>query len=138
MVQTKGLLKFVILGIIIGNERIHGYRIHKLMTEISRGRWKPSIGTTYRLLNELLREGYISREVEVRGRRRIIYYKATEKGLNEFFKVSDIFTDKIIIGLDLIIKAIMRHRGRDIPFIDEVYTKLYTIKNILDQWLDKP
>jgi DNA-binding PadR family transcriptional regulator len=136
LAKTKGLLRFIILGIIISNERIHGYRIHKLITEITRGRWKPSIGTTYRLLNELLREGYITAEESSRGRRRVVYYKATEKGINEFLRVTDVFTDKIIIGLNLIIGSIKRLKGRELPFIDDIRSRLYEIRDLLNRELD--
>ncbi len=78
----RGTLRDLVLRVLIEGPA-HGYDIMKRVTDMTRGEWKPSAGTLYPLLNQLVEEGYIEiAEIDnsrVRGGRRI-RYRLTEKG----------------------------------------------------------
>ncbi len=132
----KSVLKFIMLGVIIANNEIHGYRIHREILRISRGRWNPSIGTTYRLLNELLKDGYIDKRIVYHGRRKIIYYSATSKGFEEFTRIADSFLDKVLIGLELILSITSRRTYRGKPGVNILAEKIQRIKTLLNEKID--
>lgn len=71
----SGFLKLAILKL-ISRQPLHGYALMKEIERMSEGTWRPSPGSIYPALQELLRSGYI--EQEQMGRRRI--YKITSKG----------------------------------------------------------
>ncbi|OYT40688.1 MAG: hypothetical protein B6U89_01205 [Desulfurococcales archaeon ex4484_58] len=106
----KGILKILLLSIIIKHQKIHGYRIYKELMDLSMDRWKPSIGTLYRLLNELAQENLVKKEETFSGNRRIVYYEATNAGVEEFLKVCDAFFERTIIGLDILLPTLMKLR----------------------------
>ncbi|MCD6084923.1 MAG: PadR family transcriptional regulator, partial [Desulfurococcales archaeon] len=65
-------------------------------------RWRPSIGTIYRMLNEMVGEGLIEKQEITEGRRTIIYYRPTQEGISEFIKRSKLFLEKVHLGLSLL------------------------------------
>jgi len=78
------LLKILILAILIKEGETHGYSLYKEMLHYTSMRWKPSIGTIYRTLNDMAKEGLISKHTE--GRKHI--YTVTKEGIEYFIKNS--------------------------------------------------
>jgi len=105
-VGKRGLMKILLLSTILKYGRVHGYKIYKELVESSSMKWNPSIGTIYRILNNMTNEGYVEKEIENIGNRRIVYYKATDKGLEEFMKIASCVFNKIITGLEVIVPTI--------------------------------
>lgn len=102
--KKKGLLRTLILSIVIKNKRIHGYGIYKEITDSSID-YSPSIGTIYRLLGELHREGLIDKEV-VPGSKKKVYYLPTSKGLEEFINIATCFLNRTVRGLSILIPVL--------------------------------
>ncbi|ADI32112.1 transcriptional regulator, PadR-like family [Staphylothermus hellenicus DSM 12710] len=130
--KFRSVFKIKVLGIIIKNREIHGYGIYKELLDLIHGLElieKPSIGTIYRILNELLEEGFIEKRIQYKGRRKIILYHPTSKGINEFLRISRAFLTKTLIGLKLVISAI-NSIGEKHPDIDEIRERLRNIHNI--------
>lgn len=105
----RSALRIHVLGIIIRNKRVHGYGIYKKILENTRlvkkfGR--PSIGTIYRVLNNLVEEGLVTREEERIGGRTLYYYAPTKKGLEEFARICEAFLDKAASGTKMILSAL--------------------------------
>lgn len=71
----SGFLKLAILKL-VSQKPLHGYALMKEIERMSEGTWRPSPGSIYPALQELLRSGYITQEQE--GRKRI--YKITTRG----------------------------------------------------------
>jgi DNA-binding PadR family transcriptional regulator len=71
----SGFLKLAILKM-VSQRPLHGYALMKEIERMSEGTWRPSPGSIYPALQELLRYGYITQEQE--GRKRI--YKITPQG----------------------------------------------------------
>ncbi len=129
--HLRSLLRIYILGIIIKNEKVHGYSIYKeLLERIDESIYKktgtPSIGTIYRILKELVEEGLVTKEERTKNGRKIIYYAPTKKGIEEFLSISKMFITKVIMGLSLVIDVVktLDKKGYDIVDI------FYDIKKI--------
>ena len=129
--HLRSLLRIYILGIIIKNEKVHGYSIYKeLLERIDESIYKktgtPSIGTIYRILKELVEEGLVIKEERTKNGRKIIYYAPTKKGIEEFLSISKMFITKVIMGLSLVIDVVktLDKKGYDIVDI------FYDIKKI--------
>lgn len=71
----SGFLKLAILKL-VSQRPLHGYALMKEIERMSEGTWRPSPGSIYPALQELMRSGYITQEQE--GRKRI--YKITSHG----------------------------------------------------------
>lgn len=70
-----GFLKLAILKM-VSQRPLHGYALMKEIERMSGGTWRPSPGSIYPALQDLLRSGYIEQEAD--GRKRI--YKITPHG----------------------------------------------------------
>jgi DNA-binding PadR family transcriptional regulator len=130
----RGIFRAKILAIIIKHGEIHGYGIYKDLLGYIRDHpyiTKPSLGTIYRLLNQLVLEGYVERKVISRNGRRAIYYKATNKGIEEFLRITESFLDRTTVGLALVVSTLKQldERGIDTLSIKE---KLYKIRRLLE------
>ena len=82
--KGQSFLRVLILAILINEGSLHGYLLYKKILHHTCKKWKPSIGTIYRTLNEMVREGLISKH---RGDRRH-NYSITPKGIDYFIKTS--------------------------------------------------
>ncbi len=105
----RSALRIHVLGIIIRSKRIHGYGIYKMILENKRliNRFgRPSIGTIYRVLNNLVEEGLVNREEERIGGRTLYYYTPTRKGLEEFARICEAFLDKVASGTKMILSTL--------------------------------
>lgn len=101
-VKAKGMLKAFMLGIIIQKGRVHGYEIYKDLIDLGKNKWRPSIGTIYRMLNEMVKEGLIEKQEIIEGKRTVIYYRPTQQGIIEFVVRSKLFLEKVYLGLSLL------------------------------------
>ncbi len=124
--HLRSLLRIYILGIIIKNEKVHGYSIYKeLLERIDESIYKktgtPSIGTIYRILKELVEEGLVTKEERTKNGRKIIYYAPTKKGIEEFLSISKMFITKVIMGLSLVIDVIKTLDKKGYDIIDIFY-----------------
>ena len=100
--KAKGMLKAFMLGIIIQKGRVHGYEIYKNLIDLGKNKWRPSIGTIYRMLNEMVKEGLIEKQEIIEGKRTVIYYRPTQQGIIEFVVRSKLFLEKVYLGLSLL------------------------------------
>ena len=74
------LLELLILAMLISEGGAHGYALYKRILEVTQMHWNPSIGTIYRLLNDMASRGLVARDVEGRRRR----YSVTGRGVEYF------------------------------------------------------
>ncbi len=118
--KKKCGMKILLLSIIIRHEKIHGYKIYKELLDIGMDEWNPSIGTLYRLLNELTGKGYIVAEEGYAGKRRIVYYMPTKKGIEEFLHVCEHFFEDGRIGMEILLPTLKKLKARNMvdPYID--------------------
>jgi len=125
VVGKSGLLRFLVLSIIVRYGRIHGYGVYKEFQRL--GSWNPSIGTIYRVLNDLALKGFIEREVENVNGRRVVYYTASDKGVEEFLRVASCMLSKISIGLEIIIPTFtaLKNKGLYNGCEDDVFNRMY-------------
>jgi len=101
--------------------------------EITRMRWKPSIGTIYRLLNNMAGRGLISKNVENRKHS----YSITPKGLEYFTENSKIPLIRKAGVLATILKAYFTIAGeKSIVITDDLKERLRILNNILEEHRD--
>ncbi|MEM4691695.1 MAG: PadR family transcriptional regulator [Desulfurococcaceae archaeon] len=138
--KRKGLLKTLILSIVIENKMIHGYGIYKAISDSSI-KYFPSIGTIYRLLGELYKEGLIDK-IEVSGNKKKVYYTPTNKGLEEFINITTCFLNKTVRGLSVITPVLKRlyeeNRGFNLFNIESKIEELYSISKEFLESIRKP
>ncbi len=105
----RSALRIHVLGIIISNKNIHGYGIYKKIldnTRLIKRFGKPSIGTIYRVLNNLVEEGLVTRKEKKVGGRTLYYYAPTKKGMEEFARICEAFLDKTASGTKMILSSL--------------------------------
>lgn len=134
--RKKGLLKTIVLSVIIKHGKLHGYGVYREITSLV-DTYNPSIGTIYRVLGSLYKEGLIDKE-EVQGRRKVIYYKPTPRGKEEFMKTVNCFLTKTARGLSFIIPVLNKLRNempaRDLFSID---SRIKEIAEMVNAFIDK-
>ena len=90
-------LRYWVLAI-VSNKKMNGAEIMDKMNELSVGFWKPSAGSLYPLLADLVKEGYLS--VEEKDNKK--YYTITKEGSeyldNSWFPWKDILREKLNPG----------------------------------------
>ncbi len=89
--KKSSFLKILSLAILISEGDLHGYALYKKIIYHTHMKWVPSIGTVYRVLNEMAREGLI--EKKVMGRKSV--YKITSKGIEYYIENSIASVTKI-------------------------------------------
>jgi DNA-binding PadR family transcriptional regulator len=57
----RAFLKYIVLTV-ISKKSTHGYEIIKTIETCSKGKWKPSTGSIYPILDHLVSEGYVQNE----------------------------------------------------------------------------
>ncbi|MEM2389266.1 MAG: PadR family transcriptional regulator [Ignisphaera sp.] len=122
-------LKNLVLSILSNGDPMHGYMIYKRIEDAVGVRWKPSIGTFYRLLARLRDDGLIN--CFKQNRRTVC--RITDRGIEHI--VNEVLTHlpKFIGVLNEILSAYlyivrMRSTGVD-PYIRERIEKLFTTAN---------
>ncbi len=81
----RGLLRFVILKLLESQE-LSGTGIADILEERSKGAWRPSPGSTYHLLSDLLERGHIE---EARTEGRTIFYRLSDAGSDALHNLYD-------------------------------------------------
>jgi len=122
------LLKGIILASAIESEEIYGYEVYKKILKLTEGKWKPSLGTIYRILNELSEQGLLSRIEETKRQRPIIYYKITDKGIKEFLNIARAYLERISLGLTIVLdslKKIKEQKGKLDPETENKLKKIH-------------
>jgi PadR family transcriptional regulator PadR len=79
----KGMLKPIILKLLMEKERLYGYQMTQLVSEISDGQFELTFGALYPILHKLEQEGLVKTESEVINNRNRIYYSIAPKGKNK-------------------------------------------------------
>lgn len=79
----KGKLKFFILKA-LSEQPLHGYALMKKISSYSFDLWKPTSGSLYPALEELLQSGFIKIKSEMKKGRRAKVYSLTKTGESEF------------------------------------------------------
>ncbi len=105
--KPYGVLRMVILAIVLSKGRVHGYEICKTIESFAYGAWRPSQGTIYRVLNEMVEEGLLDKEV-IEDRRQVAYYTITEQGIRAFLEIAQEFFKKLNIVLPLTVEAVLK------------------------------
>ncbi len=105
--KPYGILKMVILAIVLNKGKVHGYEIYKTIESFAYGAWKPSQGTIYRVLNEMVEERLLDKEV-TEDRRQIAYYTITEQGIRIFLEIAQEYFRKLNTVLPLTVEAVMK------------------------------
>lgn len=134
--KIRGIFKAKVLGIIIKNKEIHGYGIYKELINLIHGLRlieKPSVGTIYRILNELLNEEYIEKKIKYYGKRKVVLYSPTSKGIAEFLRISNAFLSKTIVGLKLVISTINSLEENQVD-TKEIKNKIRRIHEITEMY----
>ncbi|MGC8682105.1 MAG: PadR family transcriptional regulator [Candidatus Acidifodinimicrobium sp.] len=90
-------LRYWVLAI-VSNKKMNGAEIMGKMNELSVGFWKPSAGSLYPLLADLVKDGYL--DVEEKDNKK--YYSITKEGSeyldNSWFPWKDIIREKLSPG----------------------------------------
>jgi len=79
----KGMLKPIILKLLLEKDRLYGYQMTQLVSEITEGQFELTFGALYPILHKLEQEGLVTTEAEVYKNRNRIYYSIAPKGRNK-------------------------------------------------------
>lgn len=134
-IGRRGLMKILIISTILKHGRIHGYGIYKELTSRNSIEWNPSIGTIYRTLASLVSEEYLEKREETFGNRRVVYYNVTDKGLEEFKRVAKCTLNKVILGLEALVPALMTLRASN-RVKSEFDSELSIIRDIVNTYFN--
>lgn len=91
-------LKYIVLTV-ISKKSTHGYEIIKTIETCSKGKWKPSTGSIYPILDYLVSEGYV--QIEEMDRKKV--YTITPEGsvaLEEMTQKKDELLNEISMLID--------------------------------------
>jgi len=125
-------LRHLILASLIIEPNMHGYGIYKKISYIAQAPWKPSIGTIYRVLNELVSEGLIVREEKPEASRRRIIYRISEKGVDAFLKETKAPLTKLSGTVATILEAYIKLSDRVGLGVDpDLRERLIKLRDIL-------
>lgn len=92
--SSSNVLKLYTLYLLNYNKRMYGKEIlDTIATITNKIVWKPSHGTLYPLLQDMIKQGHIKEE-STEGCRR--YYSITESGREEYRKNKEAFKDMIL------------------------------------------
>lgn len=98
--RQVGLLRFLILAHALIRGKTYGYGVLREVLQLSDGAWKPSVGTIYKVISELVEEGLLREAGKERYRgRQVIYYELTEAGFKELRWVADWLLLRISTGM---------------------------------------
>jgi len=79
----KGTLKFIVLKLLTGNEKMYGYEITQKISEMTGDRIKLTFAALYPVLHKLEAEGLVKTTSENVNNRIRKYYSLTAKGAQE-------------------------------------------------------
>ncbi|MHC1601295.1 MAG: PadR family transcriptional regulator [Candidatus Nezhaarchaeales archaeon] len=103
-IRRPPFLRVLTLAILINEKELHGYSIYKKILYHTHMKWKPSIGTIYRILNEMVQEGLVTKRAE----KRRYSYAITHEGIEYFIENSRIPMTKMAGVLATMIEAYLK------------------------------
>ncbi len=125
-------LKYLILASLIIEPNIHGYGIYKKILYITQASWKPSIGTIYRVLNELVAEGLAIRDEKPEVGRRRITYRISEKGVQTFLNETKAPLTKLLGTVATILEAYLKLSERvSLEIYPDLKERLIKLREII-------
>ncbi len=126
------VLRHLILAVLATNPKLHGYGIYKRIVYVTQSVWKPSIGTLYRTLNEMVNEGLVRRESSDYRR---LEYEITSTGLEIFVKETLPHATKAAGILTEFLEAYreIRKRGNLPELPGELVEKLHRLRKALEE-----
>lgn len=129
------VLRHLILAVLATNSQLHGYGIYKRIVYVTQSVWRPSIGTLYRTLNEMVNEGLIRKNVS--GSRRL-QYEITDAGLESFLKETLPHATKSAGILTEFLEAYkeIRKRGDLSKLPDELVERLLRLRKALEDLMN--
>ena len=132
--RFKGALKLLVLALALSRGEVHGYEVYKTIGELTGGRWRPSLGTIYRVMNEMVEEGLLEKRTSYEGRRQVGLYSPTVKGAAHFLESSTEYLRRIAIGVELVLEAASRLENMGLD-PSRIYTLGTELLRILSQRL---
>mgnify|MGYP003877395077 CR=1 FL=1 len=119
----------MILAILINEGELHGYALYKRILDITQMHWRPSIGTIYRLLNDMAKRGLVLKNTK--GRRH--EYKVTCKGMKYFIENSRIPLTRMTGMLATALEAYFRTiKDKPDALPEDLKERLRALTGILD------
>ncbi len=153
LLPKGGLLRYAILNI-LQEKPLHGYEIIKTVETRTKGLWRPSPGSVYPTLSELVTDGFLEKREEddkevysltLKGREELKSLEKREgKLLDAATRLGEITTGLVIGGyslLDITFKNINNSFERTLKTIDEKTSKeqleiLRGYRSLLQKQLD--
>ena len=89
----KGTLSAIILNLLATNEKMYGYEIFQRVKELSDGKILLKDGSLYPALQKMTKDGLLSYQEELVGKRVRKYYSLTTKGKSEKVRYLDELKD---------------------------------------------
>ena len=119
------------LAILISEGELHGYLLYKRIMEYTCMRWRPSIGTMYRTLNDMVKEGLVIKRSE--GRR--YSYVITPKGIEYFIENSKAPIMRMAGVLTKILEAYLKvpKEGSEV-LTKELRRRLRSLREVLGRY----
>ncbi|MEM0347673.1 MAG: PadR family transcriptional regulator [Zestosphaera sp.] len=126
------VLRHLILAVLATNPQLHGYGIYKRIVYVTQSVWRPSIGTLYRTLNDMVNEGLITKNSSDSRRLR---YEITSTGLEIFLKETLPHATKSAGILTEFLEAYkeIRKRGNLSGLPDELVERLLRLRKALEE-----
>ncbi len=132
--KKSSFLKILSLAILISEGDLHGYALYKKIIYHTQMKWVPSIGTVYRVLNEMAREGLV--EKTSIGRKSL--YRITDKGIEYYIENSIASVTKITGILATTLDAYLNILDRKPDIITrELRERLRILYNVLLKYKSK-
>lgn len=126
-------LRLIVLSILITKGEQHGYAIYKDILSFTKEKWKPSIGTIYRILNTMSKEGLLEKQRLSVGRKKVITYRITSKGLEAFINESRCVLVKMSSTLANFALALEKLGEAGTPIDRVVLEKFKDLHEVLDR-----
>ena len=132
MCQNRcSFLKLLLLAILINEGELHGYALYKRILDITQMRWKPSIGTIYRFLNEMAERELVLKIVKERKHS----YTITHKGLKYFADNSKIPITRITGILATVLEAYFKiTKEKPEMKAEDLNERLKALKKVLERY----
>ncbi len=131
--KKSSFLKMLSLAILIRDGELHGYALYKKILYYTHMKWIPSIGTVYRVLNEMAREGLINKRVS--GRKYV--YSVTDKGIEYFIQQTIPSVTKVsgilATALEAYLKIMDNRHGLQI-ITEDLRDRLKTLSKVLNEY----
>lgn len=110
--SSSNILKLYTLFLLSKNNKMYGKEIlDTIMSLTNENVWKPSHGTLYPLLQEMIKQGFIQ-EDSTEGCKK--YYNITELGRKEYIKNKESFKNKILYSskfYENLISSLYNHKN---------------------------